>query len=877
LLSATLRIGACTCSCSCCDGRCLNIRGSPENSCILLLQLLHENLALAVDVVREHHNTSPILVILGGFLSFIRSDFLPVHQQNQCVCSSSKSDSQECSLCGASHIESFFFDAVSGLIYCPCCHERRSGQRVSMRICDILAAFSLQMLRGEIGVHAEHCKALIQVFEMVYPVGQFSLSKAAVVCISNLLERWSSQPPQSHQRFCTIKIPRWAAHALFPEYSCTLMLHCDDVFAAPCAAALGWWTDDNDTRRPVTECVNSCFSIQSGRMKIEDRLPFGPAFSNVCIGLLSMMQINGSVSEAHAVATLLRQGVSIESIGCCVMHMINFSVLVVYEGRFWMSQPRGQKVFNESIVGQLVEVPKVCKSAIFIQFDDLAVAPLPQSTSFQTAVAVSQSTAEQALVDGVQVVLEHPSAICSDLLRLGAALRSNHGSFPRSLRDLISERAEVKVESLSAVHDCTSLCPLCNEETIGERNACGHGLCPNCWTDFVSATIRNSSTPEVRKGNDDDGGSLVLDVKCPADVDGKCRCSVQFSVLRKALPNGVENLVRTVMRSLSRTFLSGAAAISQCVCGALACSTLIDSEFECMCGHVQCIGDMKRGSSRTGFIPHPFLSSDDLQLWQQMNTAGSEQRTMIMRYKNCPKCGTMTTKCGCQGAVVCAGMDKCPNEACDHMKCSKCGTDWCWICRRIGSTETRCSRPQSERKDTKELLLRIGPEVLALEKSLNEMYPKSLFDDLQLENRTAGVISSKLKRCVLSISGVPVTSVETCKHVLKILDNQCAVIETADLAVSDLPSGWIEMERDGRKFFFNSESQVRQWRCPCPVVPPAQRKVEVVHAPGYLSGTNTLSIIFAVGFIYTITQATFALICVWRMNLFGCAWTKLFP
>ena len=119
------------------------------------------------------------------------------------------------------------------------------------------------------------------------------------------------------------------------------------------------------------------------------------------------------------------------------------------------------------------------------------------------------------------------------------------------------------------------------------------------------------------------------------------------------------------------------------------------------------------------------------------------------------------------------------------------------------------------------------------------MYPKSLFDDLQLENRTTGVISSKLKRCVLSISGVPVTSVETCKHVLKILDNQCAVIETADLTASDLPSGWMEMERDGRKFFFNTESQVRQWRCPRPVVPSAQRKVEVVHAPGYLSGTNT--------------------------------------
>jgi hypothetical protein len=54
-----------------------------------------------------------------------------------------------------------------------------------------------------------------------------------------------------------------------------------------------------------------------------------------------------------------------------------------------------------------------------------------------------------------------------------------------------------------------------------------------------------------------------------------------------------------------------------------------------------------------------------------------------------------------------------------------------------------------------------------------------------------------------------------------------------------LVAGWMEMEREGRKYFFNTESQVRQWRCPRPVVPSAQRKVEVVHAPGYLSGTNT--------------------------------------
>jgi hypothetical protein len=491
---------------------------------------------------------------------------------------------------------------------------------------------------------------------------------------------------------------------------------------------------------------------------------------------------------------------------------------------------------------------------------------------------VSQLTAEQALVDGVQFVLEHPSMVCSDLLRLGNALRNNHGSFPRSLLALISERGErarTTEESLDTLQDGTSVCPLCDEHPINIRNTCGHGLCASCWTDFVAATIRNSSTPEVQKGNDDDGGSMVLDIKCPGDIDGKCRCPVQFSIIRKALPDGIEDLVRTVIRSMSRLFLSGAAAIAQCVCGAVVCSTLIGSEVECTCGYVQCIGDMKRGASRGTLIPHPLLSSDEEQLWQQMNTAGSDKRSMIMRYKNCPKCGTLTTKCGCEGAIVCAGMDKCPNERCDHMVCSKCRTDWCWICRRIGSTETRCSRPESERKDTKELLLRIGPEVQALEKRLKEMGPKSLFDELQLKDSKGGVMSSKLNRFVLSISGIPVNSVEACRQrVLKILDNQCIVLETTDSSNFPFASDWIETVHNDRKYYLNTKTQARQWECPQPkCLPLALRKVDVLHAPGYFSGSRfSIPLLNTFIFSYAWLQAkTFARTCALRMNLCGFA------
>jgi hypothetical protein len=803
--------------------------------------MLHENLALVIDITIEHYNNPSILILLGALLSYIRTELLPPPPHQLVYSESPASLALECSLCGASNIESCYTHSASNFIECLHCHNRRTGNRVPMRICDVLGAYALQILRGEIPAHADQCKSLIHVFEMVYSKGQFSLSKAAVMCISNLLERWLSQAPQSN-RFRTIKIPRWAVHALFPEHSCAILLQCGDAFAAPCAASLGWWIDNSGTYRSVHEHVRSSFSLQSSCIKDEDRLPFGTAFSNCCITLLSMMRADGSVSETYAVANLLQQGISIENIGSCITHMINSSALVASKGRLWISSPHRQKCSQEVHHDQIVAIPLDCATCTFFQFDDSAVAPLPQSSSFHAAFAVSQPKAEQALVDGVQFVLEQAHTVCSDLLQLSSVLRSNHGSFTRSLLTLISERMQPKEEFHTAEYDCTSLCPVCNEEPVGERNSCGHGLCPACWTDFVANAIRNSSTPEIAKGDGDEGGALVLDVKCPGDVDAKCRCPVKFSVIRKALPHGIESLVRTVMRSMSKAFLSGAAAIAQCVCGAVACSTLINSEVECTCGHVQCIADMKRGSSRASYIPHHHLSWDEEQTWQQMNTAGSEQRSMVMRYKNCPKCGTMTTKCGCQGKVVCQGMDKCPNEACDHMKCSKCGSDWCWICRRIGSLETRCSRPVSEQKDTKELLMRIGPEVQDLEKSLREMGLKSLIADLQLKDNDAGVISLKLNRSVLSISGVPLRSLGECQHALKILDSQAIVIETADLQATAHPSGWTEMEHNGRKYFYNSQSGDRQWQRPRPeAVPLAQRKVEVMIAPGYLSGNGSLS------------------------------------
>jgi len=58
-----------------------------------------------------------------------------------------------------------------------------------------------------------------------------------------------------------------------------------------------------------------------------------------------------------------------------------------------------------------------------------------------------------------------------------------------------------------------------------------------------------------------------------------------------------------------------------------------------------------------------------------------EDRFEMFRLKNCPKCDTVTVKCGCNPLLSqCGDSDFCPNQACNHMHCGSCNHDYCWVC-----------------------------------------------------------------------------------------------------------------------------------------------------------------------------------------------------
>jgi hypothetical protein len=109
----------------------------------------------------------------------------------------------------------------------------------------------LQLLRGETAANDDDMKAVIKLFEYVYPSGEFSMSKTALMCIGSTLNSFSfcnntanqyhsSTVSATPRPAAAIVLPRWVAHALFPEYSVSIAFQSGESDAGRFAATLGW-------------------------------------------------------------------------------------------------------------------------------------------------------------------------------------------------------------------------------------------------------------------------------------------------------------------------------------------------------------------------------------------------------------------------------------------------------------------------------------------------------------------------------------------------------------------------------------------------------------------------------------------------------------
>jgi hypothetical protein len=371
-----------------------------------------------------------------------------------------------------------------------------------------------------------------------------------------------------------------------------------------------------------------------------------------------------------------------------------------------------------------------------------------------------------------------------DLSEISGCFEKCKGNFVKTIHTLMFDpkfSAKLKVLDSSLVSTAAGriryveegLCPTCISDKVLVALPCDHRYCQECLQYYIQDSMANSSTPKAAGGADRAGGRLVTNICCPAHVEG-CPYMISTTDVKFLATSEYSSFVDLICRQSTRAMASGAFPTVTCSCGRLIVGQTSESEYECSCGQIASIGDVKNSVVVQNWIAHPFSSCLQEERWKEFTQAGSEARQSLMRTKKCPSCGTTTTKCGCHGVVICNQMDKCPNEACDHMQCGVCRSHWCWVCGRLGSTESRCTYPAHLISQAKELFKEAEVKVKEMEKDFfKNSWRVIKFDD---SFNTATVLSvmptmlpfSSLKQGdrFISINGQPVDSTESAAKAL---------------------------------------------------------------------------------------------------------------
>jgi hypothetical protein len=248
-------------------------------------------------------------------------------------------------------------------------------------------------------------------------------------------------------------------------------------------------------------------------------------------------------------------------------------------------------------------------------------------------------------------------------------------------------------------------CTMClDEKPVAEfmQPPCGHAKCRQCFTEYFSTAIKDSQTPARALGKQ---GLSITNLKC-----SECNALIPLSFFQQVSPGLSTELARVLSSIVISNLVAGQCAFARCVCSAILLAPTQECEAFCShCGRAASIGNFKRQNLSEAWNHHSDLNSHESLNWKLLNSSGNMDRIGVLRYKPCPQCGVMSTRCGCDSKnIVCDKLDRCPSERCDHMTCAACNMNWCWVCSAKNSSEVRCSRPQSERTDRKERFLAVS-------------------------------------------------------------------------------------------------------------------------------------------------------------------------
>ena len=185
----------------------------------------------------------------------------------------------------------------------------------------------------------------------------------------------------------------------------------------------------------------------------------------------------------------------------------------------------------------------------------------------------------------------------------------------------------------------TSICPICSENFISLKvntlEKCGHSFCNSCWYDFLSIKIKENK---------------IISIKC---LDYECKEKLSDEFIINLLNNDYE-LIKKYKRFKSELEILNDP--NKKLCPFPECDSYLElkdiknKDVTCLNNHTFCFLCLQK--------PHGKLPCNENLEASMIEFA---KKNFV---KKCPKCGIITEK----------------TSGCNHIICSKCNYEWCWLC-----------------------------------------------------------------------------------------------------------------------------------------------------------------------------------------------------
>ena len=182
-------------------------------------------------------------------------------------------------------------------------------------------------------------------------------------------------------------------------------------------------------------------------------------------------------------------------------------------------------------------------------------------------------------------------------------------------------------------------CPCCEEDFLpDDKNTlknCGHSFCNECWYDFLSTKIKENKLSSIK----------CMEYECNEKLDDDFIINILNSNQDLIDKYKKFKLELEIINDPNRKF-----------CPFPNCNSFLElkdknnNEAKCTNGHIFCFLCLKE--------PH-----GNLPCKNEINKSMAEYEKNNF-VKKCPKCDIITEKI----------------TGCNHITCSKCGYQWCWLC-----------------------------------------------------------------------------------------------------------------------------------------------------------------------------------------------------